>query len=130
MENNDQDGMPNGDGCSLLATSSGEASILSGEIRLLGPACCKCGLNQELAEPGATFVGPATCAFARTFVISRAHPCPRCQMFGTGKPIHIHTNFGQAAFSTPLANASNATEQNHRLCQAQRLFVGWFSLLL
>jgi hypothetical protein len=37
-------------------------------------------------------------------------------MFGTGKPIHVGGNFGQDAFGCPLADARNATEQNHGLC--------------
>src|SRR5260370_13247804 len=130
MENDDQDRMPNGNGSPLLATPGGQTSILSRQICILGPACCKGGFDQELAEAGTAFVGLATQAFARAFVISRTHPGARCQMLGTLKPIHVRTNFGQDAFGGSSTDARNATEQNHGLCQAQRLFVGLFGRLV
>src|SRR5260370_28357156 len=130
MENDDQERMPNGNGSPRLATPGGQTSILSRQICIRGPACCKGGFDQELAEPGTAFVGLATQAFARAFVISRTHPGPRCQMLGTLKPIHVRTNFGQDAFGGSSTDARNATWQNHAFCQAQQLFVGLFGRLV
>src|SRR5271157_6215343 len=104
--------MTNSHSSSLLATSGCQASILSRQIGILGPACRKGGFNQELAEPGTAFGGLATCAFARTLVIARTHASPRCQMLRTFKPIHVGADFCEDPLGSTLTDTRNATKQN------------------
>src|SRR5215204_3393513 len=95
MIGDNQHGVTNGHGSSLLAPTGGESAVLSREVSVPRTTGGMRRLDEGCPQPGITLGGLATSAFASTLVISRTHSSPGGQLPIRGEATHISSDLRQ-----------------------------------
>src|SRR4029079_4395160 len=90
----DENGVPDRHGRPARAASRRQPSVLGREVGAPCPGCRVSRLDQERAEPGTAFAGPAALAFAGALTVARTHPGPGGKMVGGRETRHVQPDFG------------------------------------
>ena len=103
---NDQDFVPDGHHCSLVAAVAHDAAVARAESCIPG---ARGGLTC-LDQPLVALASLAALSLARTLVVARTHPAPARQMARRGETTHVDADLGDDHFRRSLLNARNGLQ--------------------
>src|SRR6266567_3541966 len=110
MIDNDQNTMSDRNERLLLANAFAEPTILFSQVGAFTAGRSMGGFDECRSQPSAAFARFATQALACTHFIAGTHPCPRCEVAVTGKPMHLNADLGQHDLRNASIDTGNAIQ--------------------